>query len=77
PMSFTRAAWREVGVKTVLLGAIPLPFTIPAFLADYLWPLWDPENRAIHDMLAGTRVVRSDIVRVEQMATSVDPSETR
>src|SRR5687767_4040355 len=23
PMSFTRAAWREVGVKTVLLGAIP------------------------------------------------------
>jgi uncharacterized RDD family membrane protein YckC len=76
PMSFTRAAWREVGVKTVLLGAIPLPFTILAMLADYLWPLWDPENRAIHDMLAGTRVVRSNIARVEQLAMSLDASET-
>ena len=75
PMSFTRAAWREVGVKTVLFGAIPLPFIIPAFLADYLWPLWDPENRAIHDMLAGTRVVRSDTPRVEQLAMPLDPSE--
>jgi uncharacterized RDD family membrane protein YckC len=76
PMSFTRAAWREVGAKTVLIGAIPLPFAIAAVPANFLWPLWDPQNRAIHDMLAGTRVVRSDIARVEQLAMSLDASET-
>jgi uncharacterized RDD family membrane protein YckC len=26
-------------------------------LLDYLWPLWDRENRALHDQLAGTHVV--------------------
>jgi uncharacterized RDD family membrane protein YckC len=25
---------------------------------DYLWPLWDRENRAVHDFAARTRVVR-------------------
>jgi uncharacterized RDD family membrane protein YckC len=60
PMTLTRAAWREAGVKTVALGAIPLPLTIPACLLNYLWPLWDPENRAVHDMIAGTRVVRAE-----------------
>lgn len=58
PMTLTRAAWREVGVKTIALGAIPLPLTIPATFLNYSWPLWDGENRAIHDMVAGTRVVR-------------------
>jgi len=28
------------------------------WLADYLWPLWDRENRALHDLIAGTHVVR-------------------
>ena len=27
-------------------------------LIDYLWPLWDRENRALHDLLASTHVVR-------------------
>ena len=29
-----------------------------AGLINVLWPLWDNENRAIHDMIASTRVVR-------------------
>lgn len=29
-------------------------------LIDYLWPLWERENRALHDLLAGTHVVRSE-----------------
>jgi uncharacterized RDD family membrane protein YckC len=29
-------------------------------LIDYLWPLWDRENRALHDLLAKTHVVRLD-----------------
>jgi uncharacterized RDD family membrane protein YckC len=67
-MSFTRAAWREAIVKSV-------PSVLPGLLfmvapLDDLWPLWDPQNRAIHDMLAGTRVVRSDI----QRARNSDPS---
>jgi uncharacterized RDD family membrane protein YckC len=32
---------------------------IAPYLADYLWPLWDDQNRAIHDMVAETRVVRA------------------
>jgi uncharacterized RDD family membrane protein YckC len=32
---------------------------IAPYLADYLWPLWDDQNRAVHDMIAETRVVRA------------------
>jgi uncharacterized RDD family membrane protein YckC len=62
-MSMVRAVWREVVVKSVLLGllgALPLVGVVVSqiyFLADGLWPLWDRESRALHDMLAGTRVV--------------------
>ena len=61
-MSMARAAWREVALKSVLLGligALPLVGLIASqiyFWADGLWPLWDRENRALHDMFAGTRV---------------------
>jgi uncharacterized RDD family membrane protein YckC len=57
PMSFARAAWREVVVKTMVLAGVPYAGVLLE-LVDGLWPLWDPEHRAIHDMLAGTRVVR-------------------
>ena len=70
PMSFTRAAWREVVVKTLVLAGVPyagLPYAgVLLELVDGLWPLWDREHRAIHDMLAGTRVVRADIRRLPQ-----------
>ena len=26
-------------------------------LIDYLWPLWDGENRCLHDMVVSTHVV--------------------
>lgn len=59
PMSFWWAALREVGLKGLALGVagavIPL---IPYFL-DYFWPLWDDENRALHDMAVSTHVVRA------------------
>jgi len=61
-MSFSRAVWREVVVKTVLLTGIPYAGVLIE-LVDGLWPLWDRQNRAIHDMLAATRVVRVDIPR--------------
>jgi uncharacterized RDD family membrane protein YckC len=55
-MSLTRATWREAIVKA-LPASLPWVGWILGLLDD-LWPLWDPENRAIHDLLAGTRVVR-------------------
>ncbi len=58
---------RPVDVKTVAIRQLLMQgivFGIFAFLIippllDYLWPLWDGENRALHDMVAKTRVVRT------------------
>ena len=38
---------------TVVFGI----FVIPALL-DYLWPLWDRKNQALHDKVVGSVVVR-------------------
>lgn len=53
PMTFAVAVRREVLAKTIL---IVLTFGL-AFIPNYLWPLWDDQNRAGHDFLAKTRVV--------------------
>ena len=58
PMTFGFAMLREVAVKALLFGfAGSITFGL-ANLADVLWPLWDDENRALHDFLVDTRVVR-------------------
>ena len=49
-------------LKALAINLIPPALWLVSLLDD-LWPLWDRENRAIHDMLAGTRVVRADIDR--------------
>jgi len=58
PMTFWPAALREVGIKGLAVGIASsiIPF-IPWFL-DSFWPLWDDENRALHDMAVSTHVVR-------------------
>lgn len=43
------------GLTFFLLGV----GAVAPYLADYLWPLWDDQNRAVHDMIAETRVVRT------------------
>ena len=59
PMTFGFAMVREVLIKALLFGFLgSLTFGIVQ-LADFLWPLWDEENRALHDMIVDTRVVRS------------------
>src|SRR4051812_9277949 len=57
PMGFGFAALREILVKGLLVGIASsiIPF-IPWFL-DNFWPLWDDENRALHDMVVSTHVV--------------------
>jgi uncharacterized RDD family membrane protein YckC len=61
PVGFKFAILREVAVKGVLLGAIaniPLVGNL-AQLIWYLWPLWDGTNRAPHDMIVKSHVVRA------------------
>ena len=58
PMTFGFAMLREVAVKSLLFGiASSLTFGL-AQLADWLWPLWDEENRALHDFVVDTRVIK-------------------
>jgi uncharacterized RDD family membrane protein YckC len=58
PMSFGWAMLREVAVKALLINALAGSVTFGlAGLLDVLWPLWDEENRALHDFLVQTRTV--------------------
>ena len=45
--------------NAVGVGALVMAMLYLVTLANYLWPLWDRENRAFHDMAASTRVVRA------------------
>ncbi len=58
-MDFLWSALREVAIKTFGVAIVATATLYLAFLANYLWPLWDDENRALHDMAASTRVVRA------------------
>jgi uncharacterized RDD family membrane protein YckC len=59
PVTFGWAMLREVAVKWLLIGAVASSFTFGlAWLLDVLWPLWDEENRALHDMVVDSRVVK-------------------
>ena len=59
PMTFGWAMLREVAVKALLFGIVSsLTFGL-ASLLDVLWPLWDEENRALHDFIVDTRVIRA------------------
>ena len=58
PVTFWFAFLREVLIKSFLFGLIS-SFTFGiASLLDVLWPLWDEENRALHDFIVSTRVVK-------------------
>jgi uncharacterized RDD family membrane protein YckC len=57
PMDFTHSAIREALVKGLGLGFASSIIPFIPYLLDALWPLWDDEHRAIHDMVVGTRVV--------------------
>ena len=50
---------REFVVKGVLFGFIGGFFASIPTLVDYLWPLWDDQNRCLHDMVVSTHVVRT------------------
>ena len=57
PISFGFAMLREVLVKSLLVGVVSSATFGLAWLLDILWPLWDEENRALHDFVVGTRTI--------------------
>jgi uncharacterized RDD family membrane protein YckC len=60
PMDFGFAMLREVAIKWLLFNAVGSSVTFGlAPLIDVLWPLWDEENRALHDLLVDTRTIRA------------------
>lgn len=54
PIGFGRALLRELPAKGIL-SVIPL--------IDPLWPLWESEKRALHDLVVATRVVADPSAR--------------
>jgi uncharacterized RDD family membrane protein YckC len=49
---------RELVVKNLLFGVVGgFLFYIPT-IVNLLWPLWDDQNRTLHDMLVKTHVVK-------------------
>jgi len=57
--TFWWAALREVLVKGALVGVASAITGGIAYLVDVLWPLVDGQNRALHDYVVDSRVVRS------------------
>ena len=59
PMDFTWSAIREALVKVLGVGFASAIIPLLPYLLDVLWPLWDDENRAVHDFVVNTRVVQA------------------
>jgi uncharacterized RDD family membrane protein YckC len=59
PMSFGWSALREIAVKGLLVGIASSIIPLIPWLLNYLWPLWDDQNRALHDIVCSTHVVRA------------------
>jgi uncharacterized RDD family membrane protein YckC len=70
---------RRVGFVAALAAAAQVPaigigFLVLAIL-DYLWPIWDANNQALHDKVAGTNVVGTELPPTEHAVTG-PPQDT-
>jgi uncharacterized RDD family membrane protein YckC len=59
PFDFGSALLREFAVKYLLFNVVGSFFFYIPLLIDVLWPLWDDQNRALHDMVVSSHVVRA------------------
>jgi uncharacterized RDD family membrane protein YckC len=59
PMGFGWAALREVLLKNLAVGIASSIIPIIPWFLNFFWPLWDDQNRALHDMAASTHVVKA------------------
>jgi uncharacterized RDD family membrane protein YckC len=60
PFDIGQGLLREFVVRILLFGWVGGFFLSIPTLLDVLWPLWDDQNRALHDMVVSTHVVRAD-----------------
>jgi uncharacterized RDD family membrane protein YckC len=58
PITFGFAVLREVVVRWFFFGIASALTGGIAQLLDVLWPLWDEQNRCLHDFVVNTRVVK-------------------
>ncbi len=58
PFDVGWALLRQILVKWLLFWVFGSSFLIP-WVLNYLWPLWDDSDRALHDMIVTTHVVRA------------------
>lgn len=56
---FGSAALREIVLKGLAVGIASSIIPLIPFLLNYLWPLWDDSDRALHDMAVKSHVVRA------------------
>ena len=49
---------REVVVRTIVLGVVGSITFYIGTVVNYLWPLWDDRQQALHDKMLSTRVVK-------------------
>ena len=59
PVNFGDSLVRQMAVKWLLFYIVGGSFFIP-WLLNYLWPLWDDTDRALHDMIVSTHVVNAE-----------------
>lgn len=59
PFDFGTAMLRELVIKGLLFGVVGGWFLAIPTVLDFLWPLWDDENRCLHDFVVSTHVVES------------------
>ncbi len=59
PMDFWWSVLRQVIVQNFLFWGVGQFFLGIPTLLNYLWPLWDDQDRCLHDMMCDTRVIRA------------------
>ena len=58
PYGFWWALYRTLLVRELLFGIGAIITLGLLWVLQYLWPLWDPQRRALHDVVARSRVVQ-------------------
>lgn len=58
PYGFWWALYRTLLIRELLFGIGAILSGGLLWVVQYLWPLWDPQRRALHDVVARSRVVQ-------------------
>ena len=59
PFDLGAGLLRQLVVIQLLFGVVGIAFGGIPWIVDMLWPLWEDENRALHDLIVKTHVVRA------------------